>query len=59
MTGPATPAPPPGPGRPATAPLDPESAKGRDVAERLTHTLALIELGIAERERATRIGNAA
>lgn len=48
MTGPATPAPPPGPGRPATVPLDPDSAKGREVAERFGEILAQIELEMAE-----------
>jgi hypothetical protein len=33
-------------------PLDPNSPKGREVAERLTETLADIRLAIAERERA-------
>lgn len=60
MTGPSTPAPPPGPGRPSDVqPLDPDSPKGREVAARLTRTLALIEMQINERERAARIGSAA
>lgn len=59
MTGPATPAPPPGPGRPVTVPLDPDSPKGREVAERLGGILAQIELELAEREQVTRIERAA
>ncbi|MEU7904785.1 hypothetical protein [Actinoplanes sp. NPDC049118] len=37
------------------SPLDPDSPKGREVAARLTRTLALIELQINERERAAGI----
>jgi len=33
-----------------TAPLDPRSPKGRDVAERLTRVLAEIEVEIQRRE---------
>jgi len=47
MTGPDTPPPPPGPGRPATVPLDPDSPKGREVAERLGGIIAAIELELA------------
>lgn len=41
-------------GRPRqrTVPLDPDSPKGREVAARLTHTLAVIQLEIAARKRA-------
>lgn len=37
--------------RPPTVPLDPDSPEGRDLAERLTETLADLRLAIAERER--------
>lgn len=37
-----------------TAPLDPDSPKGREVTERFAHTLALIELEIADRKRRER-----
>lgn len=57
--GPSNPPPPPGPGRPAETPLDPDSPKGRDVAERLTRTLALIRLEIAERKQGAQIEPAA
>lgn len=36
----------------AVEPLDPDSPKGRDVAARLTHTLALIALEIRSRKAA-------
>lgn len=52
MTGPATPPPPPGPGRDVDEPLDPQSVQGREVAERLTRTLAAIELELAQSESA-------
>lgn len=58
-SGPSNPPPPPGPGRDRVQPLDPDSPKGREVAERLTLRLALIELAIEERERAARIEPAA
>lgn len=55
--GPSTPTPAPGPGK-ADLPLDPNSAKGREVAERLTRRLALIELELAQRG-AGQVGRAA
>jgi len=58
MTGPSNPPPPPGPGRPADR-LDPDSPKGREVAEWLTSTLAQIQLRIDERERVARIDRVA
>lgn len=59
--GPSTPPSPAGPGRDDTveSPLDPNSPKGIDVAQRLTRTLALIRLEIAERKQAAQIGDAA
>jgi len=51
MTAPDNPTPPGGPGR-DERPLDPNSPKGREVAERLTRRLALIELELAQREQA-------
>lgn len=57
MTAPDTPPPPPGPGR--DKPLDPNSPKGRDIAARLTQTLARIELEMAQEQAAGRIGRAA
>lgn len=51
MTSPGTPPPPGGPSSPPhVEALDPRSPKGREVAARLTRTLAQIELEIAERE---------
>lgn len=38
---------------PATQPVDPSSARGQAMADRLTNTLADIRLAIAERRRAT------
>lgn len=58
MTAPDNPPPPPGPGR-SEKPLDPKSPEGIAVAERLTRTLARIELEIDRREAAGRIGRAA
>jgi hypothetical protein len=49
MTPSASPAP-----RQQVVPLDPNSPKGREVAERLGNILAEIELGIAQREKAAR-----
>lgn len=40
--------------RPPITPLDPESAKGREVAARLTDILADLELAVAARQRASR-----
>ena len=57
MTGPVTDPPPGGPGK-DERPLDPLSPKGREVAERLTRRLALIELELAQRG-AISIGRAA
>lgn len=51
--GPSNPTPPGGPGRDET-PLDPRSPEGREVAARLTRTLAAIKLEILEREAAER-----
>jgi hypothetical protein len=51
--GPSTPTPPSGPAK-EDSPLDPRSPKGREVAERLTRRLALIELEIAQRADAAR-----
>lgn len=49
--GPANPTPPGGPGRDeVVTPLDPNTPKGREVAARLTRTLAVIELEILRRE---------
>lgn len=60
MTGPVTSPPPSGPGRPVTIPLDPNSPKGREVAERLGNILAEIELEIAQQEIAKQdVGRAA
>jgi hypothetical protein len=60
VTGPSNPPPPPGPGRPGQVqPLDPDSPKGREVAERLGGILAQIELELAESEQAARIDRAA
>jgi hypothetical protein len=50
-SGPSTPPPPPGP-RHTETPLDPNSAHGREVAERLTRILATIELELAHTESA-------
>lgn len=58
MTAPDNPPPPGGPGR-EESPLDPHSPKGREVAERLTRRLALIELEMAQRGTATPAGRAA
>lgn len=55
MTGPVGPSNPPPPGGPGKDEvLDPRSPKGREVAARLTRTLAQIELEIAEREHPVR-----
>ncbi|TWG21015.1 hypothetical protein [Actinoplanes teichomyceticus] len=48
MTGPVTPPPPPGPGR--DEPYDPNTPEGREVAARLTRTLAAIEMELAAAE---------
>lgn len=48
--GPSNPTPPSGPGKDEVQPLDPKSPEGRAVAARLTRTLALIEIELAERE---------
>ena len=58
MTGPINDPAPSGPGKDVT-PLDPDSPKGREVADRLTRTLAAIELELAASEQADRIGRAA
>lgn len=42
----------PTPGIQVVEPLDPDSPKGREVAERLSEVLADVRLGIAEREAA-------
>lgn len=47
----ATPVPPP---RQVVTPLDPNSPKGREVAERLGNILAEIELELAQEEAAAR-----
>jgi hypothetical protein len=57
VTGPVTDPPPSGPGK-DERPLDPNSPKGREVAERLTRRLALIELELAQRA-GSQIGRAA
>lgn len=58
MTGPVTDPPPSGPGK-DDRPLDPNSPKGREVAERLTRVLGELEVelaqaGAADRERQVR-----
>lgn len=53
MTGPVTNPPPTGPGR-SEKPLDPGSPRGRAVAERLTCTLARIELELAAADQGKR-----
>lgn len=59
MTAPDNPPPPSGPGR-DESPLDPDSPKGREVAQRLTRILAEIKLEIAARKQAAgQIGRAA
>ena len=58
MTGPINDPPPSGPGKDVT-PLDPASPKGREVAARLTRTLAAIELELAAAEQAGQVGRAA
>lgn len=57
MTGPVTDPPPSGPGKGES--LDPDSAKGREVAARLSLTLAEIEREIETAALAGRIGRVA
>ena len=57
--GPSTPPPPPGPSRRAGS-LDPNSPKGREVAERFGNILAELELELAQQDAADRaMGRAA
>jgi hypothetical protein len=58
VTGPVTNPPPGGPGKDAQS-LDPRSPKGREIAERFSRTLAVIEAEIEAAERGGQIGRAA